>query len=359
MLLESEGRRCVFPLDMEMGIDSLPFKMTVSMMLEVAYQAVRASSYQDAEEALEHNYGLRIGDDTVRNVTNLIGEIVFKEDCRAADECMRRYEKAGLTFTGKRAGTLYIMADGAAVNTRQKGNDGSGWRENKLGLVFGSDHVYHWTSARGTREHRILKREYTSLIGTAEEFRKHLFALAARNGYGEYGHTVILSDGATWIRNMKEELFPDAQQILDLFHAKENVHRFSRLIFRGEAEAEAWAKDICTRLEDGGWQDILRELKAYEGTKVPDGYVNLYTYLSNNRNNIDYPEYIRKGYFVGSGAIESGNKIVLQDRLKLSGMRWNVPTAQYMVSLKAKLESGLWFSYVEPLVKKTLKNKQQ
>lgn len=357
MLLESEGRKCIFPLDMEMGIDSLPFKMTVPMMLEVAYQAVKASSYQDAEEALEHNYGLRIGDDTVRKVTNFIGEIVFKEDCRIADEYMGRYQKAEIPFMGKRPGTLYIMADGAAINTRQKDNNGSSWRENKLGLVFGSDHIHYWTSARGTREHKILKREYISLIGTAEEFKKHLFALAVRNGYGEYDNVVILSDGATWIRNMKEDLFPDAQQILDLFHAKENTHKFSKLIFRDEEKAETWAKDICARLENGEWQVILGELKEYEGIKVPDGYVNLYTYLSNNKENIDYPEYVRKGFFVGSGAIESGNKIVLQDRLKLSGMRWNVPTAQYMVSLKAKLESGLWFSYVEPLVKKALGNR--
>ncbi len=55
---------------------------------------------------------------------------------------------------------------------------------------------------------------------------------------------------------MKEELFPDAQQILDLFHAKENTHKFSKLIFRDEEKAETWAKDTCTRLENGEWQTI-------------------------------------------------------------------------------------------------------
>lgn len=126
---------------------------------------------------------------------------------------MCRYEKAEIQFPKKKAGTLYIMTDGAAVNTRQKDSSGSSWRENRLGPVFSSDHIYHWTSARGTHEHKILKREYISLIGTSDVFKKHLLALVVRNGYGEYDHTIILSDGATWIHNIKEELFPDAQQI--------------------------------------------------------------------------------------------------------------------------------------------------
>jgi hypothetical protein len=45
-----------------------------------------------------------------------------------------------------------------------------------------------------------------------------MFSLAVRNGYGKYKETVLIGDGATWIRSMKEELFPDAQQILDFSH---------------------------------------------------------------------------------------------------------------------------------------------
>jgi hypothetical protein len=64
--------------------------------------------------------------------------------------------------------------------------------------------------------------------------------------------------------------------------------------------------------------------------------------------NLGYKE---KGYYVGSGAIESGNKVVLQKRLKLAGMRWNELPAQYLLSLRAKYESGLWLeSVVEKLL---------
>ncbi|MDR1966732.1 MAG: hypothetical protein LBQ36_08480, partial [Synergistaceae bacterium] len=58
--------------------------------------------------------------------------------------------------------------------------------------------------------------------------------------------------------------------------------------------------------------------------------------------NIDYAGYVKKGYFIGSGAVGSGNKVVLQQRLKQSGMRWNTETAQNLLSLKAKQASLLW-----------------
>ena len=153
-------------------------------------------------------------------------------------------------------------------------------------------------------------------------------------------------------------MFPDAQQILDLFHLKENTYEFAKQIFKEDKEKYIhWAEDICRRLEDGKWKDVLDDLKQYKDIPAKQGSVNLYTYINNNKDNIDYPTYKAMGFFVGSGAIESGNKIVLQNRLKLPGMRWNVPTAQCMLSLKAKIESGKWDSIVVPLVYRQMNQK--
>ena len=73
-----------------------------------------------------------------------------------------------------------------------------------------------------------------------------------------------------------------------------------------------------------------------------------------SKNCINYPEYVSKGYFIGSGAIESGNRSTMQERLKLPGKRWDITTAQYVLSAKMKYDSGLWDSYVVPLVYRKL-----
>ncbi|MDR0637094.1 MAG: hypothetical protein LBF87_08450 [Treponema sp.] len=96
---------------------------------------------------------------------------------------------------------------GAAIHTRKKDENGSSWRENKLGLVFSSTDL--WTRKDGVT-HDILRKEYVPYIGSADRFKEPLFECAVRNRYGRYEQTIIVSDGAAWIRNMGEEVFPDA-----------------------------------------------------------------------------------------------------------------------------------------------------
>ena len=358
LLEERNGSRTVSPMDEALGIGALPFKVSALMMMEAAYWAIKLSSYQDAEDYFQRSRGIQISDDTIREITNHVGSIVFEDDCRRADAGRKLLDACPHDPENKKDGVLYLMTDGAALNTRLKDDNDSTWRENKLAVAFSDDNIYFWTNSKGERQHRIRKREYATLIGQAQDFKYHMYALAVKNGYGEYKKTVLLSDGAAWIRNIKEELFPDAQQILDLFHLKENTYEFAKDIFKNdEKKYRPWAEKLCAKLENGEWEDVLKHLEEYKDIPSKQGRVNLYTYISNNRNNINYPSYKDQGLFVGSGAIESGNKVVLQNRLKLPGMRWNIRTAQYVLSLKAKLESGLWDSEVVPLVMKKLMGK--
>jgi hypothetical protein len=283
--------------------------------------------------------------ETVRQVADHVGGIVFEEDMRAASYLRGQFSKSGVDFgRGKvKDGVLYMQTDGAALNTRCKDDDGSTWRENKLGLVFSSDNIRHWTDKKGKRQHKILKREYVSYVGGVDTFKWLLLSCAVRNGYGRYRSVVFLGDGATWIRNMVAELYPDAQQILDFFHLSENVYKFAKALFKmDENRYRPWAEDMCERLKASTYDEVLRDLQRYKEKPPTDSDVNLYNYIENNIGNIDYAKYLQEGYFIGSGAIESGNKLVLQQRLKQPGMRWNEDTAQPLLTLRAKCESGLW-----------------
>lgn len=343
-LMAQEGVTLIVPLDEYLEIEKLPFKMTVDMMIEVAFWGQNQCSYQAAEDVISKVLGVSVNDDTVRMVTNAVGEIVYKNDCRAAENAYTQLNTGKLVFPRrKKEGVLYIEADGAALNTRYKDDDGSTWRENKLGLVFSSDNIRYWTDKKGNRQHTINKKEYISYVGSVSEFQKHLLACAIRNGYGEYRQVVILNDGATWIRSMKEELFPDAQQILDYYHLCENVCNYAKYYFKmDESKYKPWSDRICGALKESRYEEVLIELDSFK--KDPSGKcpINLKNYIQNNINNIDYASYEKRGFFVGSGAIESGNKTVLQYRLKNAGMRWNVASAQHLLSLRAKKESGLW-----------------
>lgn len=66
---------------------------------------------------------------------------------------------------------------------------------------------------------------------------------------------------------------------------------------------------------------------------------------------MDYPEYDRKGYYIGSSAIESAHRTVIQKRLKLSGQRWTVRGAQHVLNLRVLNMSGKWDRVTEELRK--------
>ena len=347
-LKELCGAKMIAPLDSYLGVGGLPFKITPQAMVKIAYWAQNQGSFQRAEGAIPEIMNVYVNKETIRAVANYVGGVVFGNDCQDAEKVYSMVNACKVDFPKDKRGVLYIQTDGAALNTRTKDERDSSWRENKLGEVFSSYNIRYWTDRKGERQHRITKKEYVSYVGSITEFKKHLLACALRNGYGRFRETVILSDGATWIRNMVEEMFPDAQQILDFYHLCENVYIFAKALFNmDESKYIPWAKTICAHLKASQHGHVLWELNPFRDNPPNGCSVNLHGYISNNIDNIDYATYLAKGYFIGSGAIESGNKLVLQDRLKRAGMRWNVPSAQTILSLRAKAESNLWLSHVE------------
>ena len=361
-LSDSFHLKGVAPLDEYLGIDKLPFKVTCDMALRIAKIAIREPSYKDAENRMKEDFGITISDDRIRDIVNFIGGIVRAEDEKVTRETISGYDPS-LIQAGHRRGrppagafTLYLETDGAMFNTRGKNKEGSSWKENKLALAFRSDKLLIGTDKDGNPTKRLGEREYISTTDGVEKLRDCFLALAIRNGLRDAYSVVILSDGAKWIRNTRKTYFPFAIHILDLCHLKENVSKFAQYHFKNDkAKYIPWVEKVNGLLDDGNWKDVLKlpEVSIYEHKEVPPGMVNLYSYISNNDDMLDYPMYRAKGYFVGSGAIESGNKTVMQARVKQAGMRWVVSNAEVVLALRAKLESGLWDQTVVPLIKRS------
>ena len=75
----------------------------------------------------------------------------------------------------------------------------------------------------------------------------------------------------------------------------------------------------------------------------------LLTYLTNNKQRINYKTYLDDGLFIGSGAMESANKEVIQKRMKLSGQRWTLKGAQQVVNLRIVFKNREWDKLVNQI----------
>ena len=370
--LNDLGKTSVYPMDEYLGLDNLPFKVTCDMALALAQECIDAASYEAVATKIEGTYGKKtfgvgkkgLSADTLRSITNYIGEIMLNNEDNFVDVVVRNYDPKAIKI-GHRRGRpksepfiVYVQTDGATYPAREEGDIAAGNRENKLGVIFTSDTMEEKTDGKGHVRPSIGEREYVCDVYGVEKHRMHLVAAALKYGLEEADVMIILSDGADWIRMMKEEYFPFAQQILDLYHLKENVCKFSDQEFGADNQAgKAWAKKVNTMLENGKWKDVLALPEVYQyseegGKEVGKGKFNLYNYIWKFRDCIDYPTYLEKGYLIGSGAVESGHRTVLQSRLKQPGMKWLPSKASGVLILRAKFRSGLWAKEVIPIVRK-------
>ena len=331
-------RKCKYgicPDDSDYGIAGLSHRLTREVRLEAVYFAQNQMSFDRASEVMKRVYGIEVNRETIREIAEEAGIRVFKHDELKAGELLAGIQN--IEAEEKAAGVVYVMPDGATVNTREKDANGSTWRENKTVIAFSSKDLIK----RNDGGNIIVRKDIAPLIGSSGELKKFALSAAVSSGYGRYNETVVIGDGAAWIRNMADEIFPDAVQILDLYHLKENIYKFAKHILNNNAEVVKWAETVIDKIEKRyAVDEALAMIPVVEN--LPDNIPNLRVYIENNREKINYPLYREKGYFVGSGAIESIQKTIVHQRLKRAGMRWDVEGAQAMLTLRAKDESKRW-----------------
>jgi hypothetical protein len=324
----------------ELGISG-KFRATDDFILLISYVAQMIPSFGNAKDLLSTLLNIDISISHIQKIAEDTGRKVHEQQMAAANAAYDEPEKAipYLPTGTNKDGILYIMADGSAVNTRVQDDNGSTWKEMKLGMVFSDKDI------RKQNEHVYIdKKEYVAYLGSVDEFKKTLFEAAVRAGYGNISRVVIIGDGAKWIWNMCEELFPDAVCILDLFHMKENIYDYAKALFPGDEKSYTkWAKTVSYYIETDQTEKALKKIGKHPlPASAEKNTVNLAGYISNNSDRINYLSYKNQGFYVGSGMVESGNKVVVQKRLKQAGMRWGKDGAQFIVSLRAKYESNRW-----------------
>jgi hypothetical protein len=244
---------------------------------------------------------------------------------------------------------LYICIDGTGVPMRPaetqgragKGEDGRArTREVKLCCAF--------TQAGLDEEGRPVRdpgsSSYLATFAPAAGFGTLMAGEARRRGAGRIRQAVILGDGAAWIWNLATQHFPEATQIVDLFHAREHLHELAKLLeFMLGNHQQDWLDERLTDLDAGDIPAICTAARTFPltGTKATERDTAL-GYFEHNAHRMHYARFRSLGMFVGSGAVEAGCKAIVGQRLKLSGMRWSVPGASGILTLRCLQASNRW-----------------
>ena len=208
---------------------------------------------------------------------------------------------------------------------------------------------------------------YFSRLSEASEFNRQALVEVFRRGTEKAGKVCAVNDGADWEQKFIDYHRPDAVRILDFAHAAGKIAEAGRLIFGDEtAEFREWFNKQKHSLKQGKTAAVLRNIRGLENRargrgrrmklKVIRGCVN---YLEKRREMINYNEFQSLGYPIGSGCVESANKLVVESRLKQAGMRWARQNIDPMLGLRNIACNDRWDEAWPQLVKHKLEASTQ
>jgi hypothetical protein len=155
-------------------------------------------------------------------------------------------------------------------------------------------------------------------------------------------------DGAPWIRNQLEFHGTVDHIGLDFYHFSEHAHTARRKRYgEDDAEGSAWVTEFLHRAKHQGyspaWQLAVDCRSAATGSGRAE-MDRLLGYMSERREMIRYPEFLDRGWQIGSGPIEAQCKTTTK-RVKGSGMRWDGSNAEAVMALACLENSRLWETY--------------
>jgi hypothetical protein len=212
----------------------------------------------------------------------------------------------------------------------------------------------------GERRVRTSDLSYFSRLADHESFGRLATVETWRRGTERAGAVCAVNDGAEWEQKFVDLHRPDAIRILDFAHAAGYVAQAGQAMFgEGTAASKQWLQVQLHELKWGDPDKVLGKLRGLredladqaggegEGKgEVIQAKIKVVAesleYLHKRREQIRYAEFIAAGYPIGSGAVESGNKLVVEARLKGAGMHWAREHVDGMVALRNALCSGRW-----------------
>ena len=310
------------PLDEELGL--LPGKLTPRLQQAV----VRLGTWMPFERAvgeLEYLLGVQLSEPRVRRLTEKAGAAMVA--VQAAE--VARLERAAPRAPAGPALQL-LSVDGAMVPLV-----GREWTEVKT-LALG-EVTLELEVGSGEQVIKTSELSYFSRCLESDEFARQALIETQRRGVERAQRVGAVCDGAEWEQKFIDYHRPDAARILDFPHGAEYVAAAGRSVYgEGSAEFTRWFDRQRHQLRHGEEAAVLAELRrlAAQAPGSQELIEEKLQYLTKRREMIRYEEFVAAGYPIGSGSVESANKVVIQARLKQAGMHWAREHVNPMAALR-------------------------
>ena len=335
------------PRDRQLGLENTSLSPAVTRMVAAVGAMV---SFEEGSQLLNELAGVAVEARQVQRSAEALGAEIAEDE---------KLQTQSLEETPLPA-TLYLGVDGTGIPMRSselkgragKHADGTAkTREVKLCTV--------WSAEARDAQDRPVRDEgsvsYTAAIESAATadtdqapaaFTQRVLREASRRRLTQAQRTVVLGDGAPWIWNIAQELFPRALQIVDRFHVKQHLSEVSKAIYGNDSQPACdWARRRHEELDSGRLADLLRALRRQADRS--DAARKCLQYIHRNRDRMRYPAFEALGLCTSTGVVEAGCKVAIGTRLKRTGMHWSTNGANSIIALRCCRLSGRFQDFWE------------
>lgn len=313
---------------------------------QAAAKTVIEMPYDEAHTFFHDLTGVTMGAERMHTLTNQVAQgLTVLDIAPSREEIAKRI--AQVSAGPWRRPVMVLGIDGAFVPTRPESARGRrlGQRRSRAKRPQWKG---AWRDAKGFRfylldEGRIVHVLSWHQVQDEAELGKALTEVKKAGVIPEdHIRLCVVCDGASWIWQHVQSLFPEARQVLDYYHCKAYLHKMAKGQYGSSQQALEWVEATLTRLYVGkiGW--VLGGLRRMQAAseEAAKAIANCWEYLHAHRDRTHYRQFRRGGYPLGSGGIESSNKCICHGRLKRSGAWWYESNGNQMLALRCAKYNG-------------------
>jgi hypothetical protein len=356
LLPPSKGRRThrrsgvgLWPCLVALGIW---WQSSPALASEIARQIADSCSFRDGLEALK-----RRGIDLGYKRTLALYQKFSQRTAEQRDAWVKEMVNAGRSGTGLVKGkTVLVSTDGGrcrerlAKGGRRRANGhhcyNTPWREPKEIVIYVLDD-------EGRPDRRWLPI-YDGTMGDCDDVFMMLWAYLAALGVHEAKQVIFVADGAKWIWQRTLLLWaavgldPEkVVEVVDWYHAVETLHTIAKACRWGESRRKAWVRKVQGYLYKGDAERVVTEIEALAIGRRAKAILEHRDYFQRNSRRMRYQSLREHKLPMGSGAMESAVRRVINLKLKSPGKFWLLVNAEATLHLRSHLKAGHWDHLVD------------
>lgn len=337
----------VIPFDAVLGISA--YQQTSVELVRLGCLLAVFVPYELAVQLLRQLCGVHISDDTVWHWVQQFGTQAMQQLDAQLEQLSKGIEPATEALDPMLAPLpLVIAADGVSVPFRPNAGTAKGkirFREVKLAVLARLQQVQTRTGQWVTR---LQQRRLVAVLGDINELQPRLQLEALRQGMTTAPQVVWISDGARGFWRLYQQHWAAiAIGILDFYHAAQQLWNAAEVYGNTlpTRTPEQWFERLRHQLRHGYVHRIVKEfghLLKYPSTPAlaKPTLQRVGQYLNTHRAHLQYRQFKKSGFPLGSGMVESACKWLIEQRFKGSGMRWSEKGFNHLLHLRLAWVNG-------------------